>query len=94
MQGRSRRPGRHARRPGPRGRKPGPPGPGKPVPVTNPEPEKAAASAGLHYVTDTRPGIRRRMGKLGFEYLDTRGRRITNQAQLKRIASLAVIPGS
>jgi len=57
-----------------------------------PEPQKSAASAGLHYVSDTRPGIRRRMGKLGFEYLDTRGRRITNQTQLKRIAALAVPP--
>jgi DNA topoisomerase-1 len=32
------------------------------------------------------------MGKLGFEYLNTRGRRITNPTQLKRIAALAVPP--
>lgn len=56
------------------------------------QPERAAASAGLHYVSDGRPGIRRRMARLGFEYLNAKGRRIRHKAVLARIAALAVPP--
>ena len=75
-----------------RSRRPGPLGSGGHAVAATSEPQKAAASVGLHYVSDTRPGIRRRMGRFGFEYLDTRGRRITSQPQLKRIAALVVPP--
>jgi DNA topoisomerase-1 len=54
--------------------------------------EGSARSAGLRYVSDSRPGIRRRIGRLGFEYLDPRGRRIRHSRELKRIAALAVPP--
>jgi len=57
-----------------------------------PEPQKAAVSAGLRYVADGQPGIRRRTGKLGFEYVDGRGRRVRDASRLKRIAALAVPP--
>jgi DNA topoisomerase-1 len=46
----------------------------------------------LHYVCNADRGISRRMGKLGFEYFDRHGRRISNEKELKRIASLAIPP--
>ena len=55
-------------------------------------PVDSARYAGLHYVSDKGPGIRRRMGTLGFEYYRVDGRRIRNQPELKRIAKLAVPP--
>jgi DNA topoisomerase-1 len=55
------------------------------------DPLQSARSARLRYVTDRRPGITRRMGRLGFEY-HQRGRRITNAGALKRIAKLAIPP--
>ena len=36
----------------------------------------AAEEAGLQYVSDERPGYRRRINGKGFEYLDTEGKRI------------------
>jgi DNA topoisomerase-1 len=57
-----------------------------------PDPQQSAASAGLRYVCDRDAGIRRRMGKLGFEYDDRHGRRIRDAAVIKRLASLAVPP--
>jgi DNA topoisomerase-1 len=56
------------------------------------KPHEAAASAGLRYVSDTQPGIRRKMGRLGFEYFDPGGRRIKDPARLKQILALAVPP--
>ena len=55
------------------------------------DPLQSARTARLRYVTDQRPGITRRMGRLGFEY-SQRGRRIRNAATLKRIAKLAIPP--
>ena len=55
------------------------------------DPVQSARSAGLRYVTDDRPGITRKMGRLGFEY-SRAGRRIRRPADLKRIASLAIPP--
>ena len=57
-----------------------------------PEPVTAAASAGLHYVTDDRPGIRREMGALGFRYYRPDGRPLKSPADLKRIRTLAIPP--
>jgi DNA topoisomerase I len=55
-------------------------------------PVESARSAGLRYVTDDRPGIRRKMSSLGFHYYRPDGRLIRSPAELKRIARLAVPP--
>jgi DNA topoisomerase-1 len=55
-------------------------------------PERSARAAGLRYLADSRPGIRRVMGPLGFKYLRPGGRTIRNAAELKRIRALAVPP--
>jgi DNA topoisomerase IB len=51
-----------------------------------------AVEAGLIYVSDAEPGIRRlRAGKL-FRYLTPENRRLADSKELKRIASLAIPP--
>src|SRR5262245_30708870 len=57
-----------------------------------PGPEATAREAGLRYVTDRMPGIRRRRRGQGFSYLDPSGRVMKDEAELKRIRSLAVPP--
>jgi DNA topoisomerase-1 len=52
----------------------------------------SATTAGLRYVSDQTPGIRRHKGRRGFTYKGPDGRVIRNAAELKRIASLAVPP--
>lgn len=56
------------------------------------DPVRSAHSAGLRYVVDDQPGIRRQMGPLGFKYLRPDGRVIRRPSELKRIAKLAVPP--
>jgi len=56
-------------------------------------PSESAASAGLHYVTDDRPGIRREMAALGFRYKRPDGRLIRQPADLKRIRALGQCGG-
>jgi len=51
-----------------------------------------ASDAGLRYVTDDRPGIRRQMGALGFRYKRPDGRPVRSPADLKRIRALAIPP--
>lgn len=53
---------------------------------------KAARKAGLHYVSDKRPGISRRRRNDVFYYTDAGGRRIRDQATLNRLRSLAIPP--
>ena len=60
--------------------------------VTVAAPHESARSAGLRYVRDDRPGIRRTMSSLGFRYSRADGRIIRNAAELKRIAKLAIPP--
>src|SRR4030081_3783345 len=56
------------------------------------EAAQMAVEAGLIYVTDAEPGIRRlRTGK-GFRYLTPENRRLAAAKELKRIASLAIPP--
>lgn len=55
-------------------------------------PHESARAAGLRYVSDRGPGIRRTMSSLGFKYYRPDGRLIRNAPELKRIASLAVPP--
>ena len=50
------------------------------------------AAAGLVYVADTMPGVRRVRTADGFVYMLSDKRRLTDEAELKRIASLATPP--
>lgn len=54
--------------------------------------QAAAEEAGLRYVSDTGPGIRRRRRGKGFSYHDDQGRAVRDEATLKRIRSLAIPP--
>jgi DNA topoisomerase-1 len=56
------------------------------------EPQQAATSAGLRYVTDRSAGIRRRRSGTGFTYVDGDGRTIRDARELKRIRSLVIPP--
>jgi DNA topoisomerase-1 len=56
------------------------------------DPSESAEEAGLRYVNDSMPGIRRRRAGKGFTYLDSNGRRLTDRATLARIRSLAIPP--
>jgi DNA topoisomerase-1 len=60
--------------------------------IPNSDPPTAAKAAGLRYVLDDRPGIRREPDKDSFRYLDARGEPIDDEATLKRIKSLAIPP--
>lgn len=56
------------------------------------DPVLSAKDAGLHYVSDAKPGIvRKRCGK-GFRYIDPEGATIKDPAILTRIKSLAIPP--
>ncbi len=61
----------------------------QPVPVAAVE---AAREAGLCYVSDRLPGIRRKKRGKGFSYLDQTGAPIRDAAELSRIAALAIPP--
>jgi DNA topoisomerase-1 len=52
----------------------------------------AAHSAGLHYVNDTDPGIRRVRSGNGFGYVGPRGKPVRDAATLRRIRSLVIPP--
>ncbi|MBA2237636.1 MAG: DNA topoisomerase IB [Lysobacter sp.] len=52
----------------------------------------AAAEAGLRYVCDLEPGIRRVRGDSGFQYRDPRGHPVEDEATLERIRALAIPP--
>jgi DNA topoisomerase-1 len=56
------------------------------------DPNLAAQDAGLRYASDDRPGLRRRRAGRGFSYLDTDGRAITDERELRRIRRLAIPP--
>ncbi len=47
---------------------------------------------GLRYSLDSEPGLHRREGSRGFEYVGSRGRPVTGQAALARIKSLVIPP--
>jgi DNA topoisomerase-1 len=49
-------------------------------------------AAGLTYVSDLDPGIRRRKAGLGFNYKDAKGQPVTDEATLDRIRKLAIPP--
>jgi DNA topoisomerase-1 len=56
------------------------------------DPPAAAKAAGLRYVTDSKPGIRREKDGEGFRYLDAKGEPVEDEATLKRIKALAIPP--
>jgi DNA topoisomerase I len=56
------------------------------------DPRDAAETAGLRYVSDEEPGIRRKKAGKGFAYVGPDGGRIADEATLARIRSLAIPP--
>ncbi|WP_448102667.1 DNA topoisomerase IB [Luteibacter jiangsuensis] len=56
------------------------------------EEQAHAKAAGLVYVYDTDPGITRCKRGRSFQYIDADGRRVTDEAVLQRIRSLAIPP--
>jgi DNA topoisomerase IB len=62
--------------------------PARPAPAA----EQAARAAGLHYVSDQLPGIRRQRCGRGFVYQSAGGRRLRRAAELTRIARLGIPP--
>jgi len=56
------------------------------------DPIESAEAAGLRYVSDSMPGIRRRRSGKGFSYVGPHGRPINDEKTLARIRSLAIPP--
>jgi DNA topoisomerase I len=56
------------------------------------DPEESAKAAGLRYINDLRPGIRRERVDDGFRYIDPKGNEITDPKTLDRIKSLGIPP--
>ena len=56
------------------------------------DPRDAAHSAGLRYVSDEEPGIRRRKAGKGFSYQGPDGTRVEDKEALARIRALAIPP--
>lgn len=56
------------------------------------DPVEAAADAGLRYVSDERPGIRRRKRGGGFSYVKPDGSVITDRRERERITAIAIPP--
>src|SRR5213083_1950219 len=54
--------------------------------------EVASDEAGLQYVSDEKPGYRRRLNGKDFKYLDTEGKRIRDEQRVLRIKRLAIPP--
>lgn len=56
------------------------------------DPVESAQAAGLRYVSDTTPGIRRKRSGSGFSYVAPDGKVIKDAAEISRIRSLAIPP--
>ena len=63
-----------------------------PPPEVMSDPVQSAQAAGLRYVSDTQPGIRRKRAGKGFLYLGADGKTIRDAKELARIRSLAIPP--
>ncbi len=63
-----------------------------PPPEVVSDPVESAQAAGLRYVSDTQPGIRRKRAGKGFVYVGADGRTIRDAKELTRIRSLAIPP--
>jgi DNA topoisomerase-1 len=64
----------------------------KTIPFPVPDPVESARAAGLHYTTDTKPGISRRRNGSGFIYVAPSGKRVRDRAELERIRRLVIPP--
>lgn len=60
--------------------------------TTAPEPDVSARRASLAYVSDEEPGFRRKRAGKGFFYIDARGKRITDPAEIDRIDAIVIPP--
>src|SRR5256885_223079 len=56
------------------------------------DPAKSARAAGLRYVTDQMPGIRREGAGKGFRYRSVSGKIVRDATTLRRIRALAIPP--
>jgi DNA topoisomerase-1 len=56
------------------------------------DPVESAKAAGLRYVTDDEPGIRRRKSGKGFTFLDAQGKTVKDPKVIERIKKLAIPP--
>jgi DNA topoisomerase-1 len=56
------------------------------------DPLESAKVAGLRYVSDAQPGIRREKIHDGFEYIDPKGEPIRDERKLERIRALGIPP--
>ena len=65
--------------------------PAQPAPPDT-DPAAAASEAGLHYVSDRSPGLRRKRVGRHFSYIGVDGRPIRDPDQLRRIKALAIPP--
>jgi DNA topoisomerase I len=63
-----------------------------PPPEVVSDPVESAQAAGLRYVSDMQPGIRRKKSGKGFAYVGTDGKTIRETKELARIRSLAIPP--
>ena len=52
----------------------------------------SAKEAGLRYVSDAQPGIRRKRSGKGFQYVDAEGKPVRNRDILQRIRLLVIPP--
>jgi DNA topoisomerase-1 len=64
---------------------------GKPAQIAT-DPVEVAAEAGLRYVSDEQPGYTRKRKGKSFQYFDTAGKLIRDEARLLRIRRLAIPP--
>jgi len=63
-----------------------------PGPEVVSDPVESAQAAGLRYVSDTQPGIRRKRAGKGFVYVGPDGKTIRDAKEVSRIRSLAIPP--
>src|SRR4051794_1783574 len=61
-------------------------------PAASVDPIESARMAGLRYVSDATPGIRRERHGDTFKYFDPKGRAIEDEAELQRFTSLGIPP--
>lgn len=60
--------------------------------LPSPTPAESAKSAGLHYVTDAKPGITRKRKGKEFAYFDAKGKAVRERNEIIRIKRLAIPP--
>ena len=65
---------------------------GSRLPAPFAEPAETAKAASLRYVSDARPGFRRRRAGTGFSYRDSEGQPLRDRQTLARIRALAIPP--